>query len=174
MKTRRIKFILGLMLLWPMVGWSHALSPTYYPLGHLPIYLGAAWRPFFVLIPLAVAVEALMLWVCARSAGKLGNLWRAGVLYLVARAAETGTFFLLQSFPLFRRAGWTSSAAENFGPLLLFLGTGLMVAVPAGLLLYRRTNARPSVIVTAVCTSSFAGCVSAFGYSLLLIMTRGY
>jgi hypothetical protein len=48
-------------------------------------YLAADWWPFYLLIPLTVSVEAYVLWMWARPFGFLGNLWRAVVLYVVAR-----------------------------------------------------------------------------------------
>jgi len=174
MSRSRVKIILCLLLLSPEAVWTHALSPTYYPVGHLPVLLGAEWWPFFVLIPLSIAVEAFVLWAWARHVGTLGCLWRAAILYVVARAAEIAALFLLESVPLFRHAGWSSSAAENFGPLALFLAAGLAVAVPVGLLLYRRSAVKAGVVVAAVCTASLAGYLAAFGYSLMLMLTRGY
>ena len=168
------KLILGLGLVWPVAGWAHAVSPTYYPLGPMPISIGAESWPVFALIPVSIAVETFVLWTWARRLGTLGSLWRAAILYIVARAAETATMFLLGSTPLFRNAGWSSSAAENFGPLVCFLAAGLVVAVPVGLLLYRRTDMKASLVVMAVCTASLAGYLSALGCSLMLVMIRGY
>ena len=163
-----------LLLLSPGAVWAHALSPTYYPLGHLPVLLGSEWWPFFVLIPLSITVEAFVLWAWASRVGKLGSLWRAAIFYAVARAAETAALFLLESDPLFRHAGWSSSTVENFGPLALFLTAGLAVAVPVGLLLYRRSAVKAGVVVAAVGTASLAGYLAAFGCSLMLMLIRGY
>ena len=174
MSRSRVSIIFCLLLLSPEAVWAHALSPTYYPLGHLPVLLGAEWWPFFVLVPLSIAVETFVLWAWARQVGTLGCLWRAAIFYVVARAAETVALYLLESVPFFRNAGWSSSAVEDFGPLALFLAAGLAVAVPVGLLLYRGSGVKPGVVVAAVCTASMAGYLAAFGCSFLLMLTRGY
>jgi hypothetical protein len=117
-----------LLSLCPTTSLAHVLSPTYYPLGHWPIYLPAYWWPFSLLIPLTITVETIVLWRWTSRLGFLGSLWRAAVLYVVARAGETAMLFLLTTMPRFRMAGWSSSAAENFGPLALFLAAGLVLA----------------------------------------------
>ena len=61
----------------------------------------------------------------------------------------------------------------SFGPLALFLLAGLTAAVPIGLLLYRKAPAKNRRVALAVCTASLAGYVAAFGFSVVLIMTRG-
>jgi hypothetical protein len=171
MKNIRLKLIFALFLLWPMVGWSHALNPIYYPLGPVPFFLWSELRPFIVLIPLSIAIETLVLWAWARGFGTLGNLWRAGILYIAARAAETGIIFLVASIPGFRNIGdaaMRDSIVENFGPLLLLLTTGLVASIPVGLLLFKGTGIKPRGIAVAVCAASLAGYLAAFGYSLLL------
>jgi hypothetical protein len=170
----RFNFVLCLVLFWPVAGWAHALSPTYYPLGPLPISVGAENWPVFALIPLSILVEAFVLWAWARGLGTLGSLWRATVLYIVAKAAETAAIYVLVSIPRFRGAGWSSSNAENFGPLALCLAAGLVVAVPVGLLLYGRTDMKATRVVIAVCTASLAGYCSALVCSLLFVNLRGY
>ena len=171
--TARRRLIVGALLFLPMGTWAHALSPTYFPLGHLPVYLAADSWPFVALIPLTVAVVGVVQWAWIREIGLPGSLWRATILYLIARAAEAFAIFLLQSIPLFQRAGWSSSAAESFGPLALFLLAGLAAAVPIGLLLYRKAPAKKGRVALAVCTASLAGYVAALGLSLVLMMTRG-
>jgi hypothetical protein len=172
--TRHHRLIVGLTLLTPVAGWAHALSPTYYPLGHVPIYAGIEWWPSFALIPVSVAAAALVLHRWLPAPGLLGNFWRAAILYVVARAGEAGAIFLLQSIPLFRRAGWTSSTAENLGPLLLFLAAGLAVALPAALLVYRRTEPRTGRILVAAVVASLAAYLAALGCCLLIMEIRGY
>src|SRR5690242_11376775 len=95
--TGRHGLLIGTLLLFPTSGWAHALSPTYFPLGHLPAYLAADWWPFSALIPLTVAVVGVVLWAWIRETGWLGSLWRAAILYVVARAAESLAIFLLQA-----------------------------------------------------------------------------
>ncbi len=167
-----IKFLVGLLLFWPVVSWAHELSPSYYPLGPLPFYIGAGSWPYLVLIPISVAVETFVLWICLRKFGMMGNLWRAAVLYIVARAAETAAIFLSASIPLFRNPGWTSSFVWDYGPLALFFSVGLAAAVAVGLSLYRQKGAKSGLIVAAVCTASSAGYLSAIGYSLILLKAR--
>ncbi len=173
MNAGRHRLIIGVLVLLPVSGWAHALSPTYFRLGHLPVYLAADWWPFGVLIPLTVAVVGVVLWAWIREIGLFGSLWRAAILYVVARAAEASAIFLLQSIPLFQRAGWSSSAAESFGPLALFLLAGLAAAVPIGLLLYRKSPAKNGRVAMAVCTASLAGYVAALGCSVVLMVTHG-
>lgn len=175
MKNIRLKGIFALLLLWPMVGWAHALNPVYYSLGPVPLLLWRELPPFTVIIPLSIAVETLVLWAWARGVGALGSLWRAGILYIAARAAETGIIFLAGSIPALLRMGDAAmqvSIVENLEPLLLLLTTGLVVAVPVGLLLFKGTGIRPRVVMAAVCTASLAGYLAAFGYSLLLLKGR--
>lgn len=174
MSTRHQRFLVGLAVLTPFVGWAHALSPTYYPLGHVPIYAGIEWWPSLALIPVSVAVAALVLDRWMPGPGLLGNGWRAAVLYVVARAGEAGAILLLQSIPLFHRAGWTSSTAENLGPLVLFLAAGLAAALPAAWLMYRRTEPRTGRILVAVVVASVAAYLAALGCCLLLLGIRGY
>jgi len=76
--------------------------------------------------------------------------------------------FALESVPLFRWAGWSSSVAVNFGPLVLFVAVGVVVAVLVGLLLYRRTGMKARLVVMAVSTASLAGYLSALVGSLML------
>lgn len=96
------------------------------------------------------------------------------MLYVVARAGEAAAIFLLQSIPLFRRAGWTSSTVENLGPLVLFLAVGLAVALPAALLVYRRAEPRTGRILVAVSVASLAAYLTALGCFLLIMGIRGY
>ena len=168
------KTLFGLVLLSPVTGWAHALSPSYYPLAQLPVFLVTEWWPFLFLMPLSIAVEAFVLWTWTRHIGILGCLWRAAILYVATRATETAAIFILQSVPLFRHAGWSSLTAENFWPLVMFLTAGLAVAVPVGLLLYHRSTVKVGIVVAAVCTASLAGYLSAFGFTLILMLTRGY
>jgi hypothetical protein len=79
-----ISFTTLLVIIFPKTIWAHALSPTYYPLGHIPILLTFEWWPFFILSPLALAVEIFVLWKWFRPIGILGNLWRAALLYIVS------------------------------------------------------------------------------------------
>ena len=169
-----ISFTTLLVIIFPKTIWAHALSPTYYPLGHIPILLIFDWWPFFILSPLALAVETFVLWKWFRPIGILGNLWRAALLYIVSKASETAIAFALDSIPLFRRAGWSSSFVENFGPLTLFLATGLFPAMLIGLLLYRRPYNKTSTVMRAVFTASLAGYLAALVLSLMLVMIRGY
>ena len=171
MNSARVKLAICLWLFWPVAGWGHALSPTYYPLGPLPILLTAEWWPFAFLIPVTIAVEALILWAWIRRLGLLQSLWRAAVLYVVARAAETALLFALQSIPLFHNAGWGPST-RDFVPLVLFLAGGLLLVIPVGLLLYRRQQVRRAFVVIAVCSASLAGDLSAAGCSVILRKAR--
>ena len=172
--THATVLLAGLALLCPMATSAHSLHPVYYPLGPLPVVIAVEAWPVLLLIPLALAATTLVLWLWARRLGFLGNLWRAVVLYLAARLGETGLFFLLKSLPLFQRAGWTSSALDNFVPLVLLLAGGLALAMPLGWWLYRWTSLSAGRVALAVGTSSLAGYLAALAGTLLLVMFRGY
>jgi len=168
MNRARYNLILFLVWLWPVAGWAQGLpSPTYFPVGPMPFWLTMIRWPFMIrwpsiiLILLSIAVETFVLWTWAPRLGRLGSLWRAAVLYFVARAAETIMFFALQSVPLFR--------FRDGGAVALYIGGGLILAVPVGLLLYRGSGLKGSRVVMAVCTASLAGYFAALGYSLMLV-----
>jgi len=127
-----------------------------------------------MLVPLGVAAGTLVLWLWARQLGFLGNLWRAAVLYVAARLGETGQYFLLKSTPLFQRAGWTSSAAEAFLPLALVLAGGVVLAMIAGWLLYRRSGLKTGRIVFAATMSVLAGYLAALAGALMFMASERF
>lgn len=174
MSRSRTTIVICLLLLLPKTAWAHALSPSYYPLGHCPVLLGAEWWPFFLIIPTSIAVATMVFWAWARRVGILGCLWRAAVCYIAARATETAVLFLFDSVSLFRHAGWSSSIAENIGPLILFLAAGLIVTLPVSLLVFRRSGMTAGVVVAATCTASLAGYLAAYGCSLMLMLVDRY
>lgn len=164
----------GLVLVAATSARAHSLHTSYYPVGPVPVMIGVESWPVLLLIPLAIATMALVLWLWARRLSFIGNLWRAALLYLAGRIGETALFFLLKSIPLFQRAGWTSSALENFVPLALFLAGGVVLAVPVGWWLYRQTGLPEGRIALAVGISSLFGYLAALCGTLLLVTMRGY
>ncbi|NLH73569.1 MAG: hypothetical protein GX456_10995 [Verrucomicrobia bacterium] len=175
MSAPRCRLAVGLLVFCPVAAWAHALSPTYYPLAHFSLFLGVEWLPFFLVIPISIGVEGLVLWAWARHLGLLGNIRRAVCLYLAAKIGETAALYLFDLWgplPMFRNAGWSSSTAENLIPLSIYLACGLAVAIPVAALLYRRQQIRSSVIVIGSCSASLAGFFSAAACSWILMMLR--
>jgi len=162
--------LVGFVLLWPSVSSAHELSPTHYPLGPLPILIAPELWLIVFMVPVVLAVETFVLRVWARGLGVKGNLWRVAVLYLVARAAESAVYLSLGAIgPFFGwvAPGWTSSATETYGSLLLCLVAALIAKLLVAALLYRHTGLATGRIAKAVGLATLCGYLSAVAWGLL-------
>ena len=166
-----LAFVFGLVLLWPPSASAHELNPAYYPLGPLPVLLASEMWLIILMLPIVLVVETFILAAWARELGVKANLWRVAVLYVVARGAETAAdFSLLAIGPSFGwfAPGWTSSATETFGSLLLCLVAGLIAKLLVALLLYRRTRLATARIAGAVGLATLSGYLSALVWSFIV------
>jgi len=162
-----INLMACLCFICPAVGLGHSLSKTYCPLGYFPMLLAMQSWTYLSMILLTVMVETFVLWRWVRRIGFHGNLWRAAVLYLVARASETAMLYALLSVPFFRVAGWGSSAVLDYGVLVTCLVAGLLAKVPAGIYLYRCAEMKGRDVALAVCTASLVGYLIALSCAMM-------
>ena len=170
MRKAFLSFVFGLVLLWPLAGSAHELSPTHYPLGPLPVLIASEMWLIILMLPIVLVVETFVLRVWARKLGVKANLWRVAVLYVVARAAETAAYVSIAAIGSFFgwvAPGWTSSAIETFGSLLLCLVAGLIPKLAVALILYRRALLTTAQIASAVGLATLCGYLAAVAWSFI-------
>jgi hypothetical protein len=149
----------ALLLLWPAVAFAHALSPTHFPLGPMPILIWMECRPLVWLLPITLAAETLVLWAWMRQLGVLGNLWRAALLYIAGRVCETAALACLGGIGM--TPGWYGGAPEIFGTLAVCLLAGWAGKLGAARFLYRHAGFHVRELLVPVTVATAAGYVAA-------------
>jgi len=61
MRRRLLAFVFGFVLLWPLAGSAHELSPTHDPLGPLPVLVASELWLIVFMLPIVLAVETFVL-----------------------------------------------------------------------------------------------------------------
>jgi len=173
----RLTWVFAVLPLCPAAVFALHPSPTNWPLGPLPfwpycsLYCGGRWSWWdFFDGPVMLATETLVLGVWMRQFGVLGNLWRAALLYIVARVSETVAAVCLSPIwmPGFT---WWVLLLDRPLPVLVTVA----VCLPAGWagklaiarFLYRRAEFRARQLVVPLAVATAVGYVCALSWILV-------
>ena len=157
---------LAVSLATPSLCHAHALHPGYYPLGPHPFVFPLTTPTWLLSVIVVVGIQAAILRYMVSNRKPSGNLWRAGVAFLVSKAAES-----IPGCAILWAAPWVmwsddSSWAVFWAPLLLF-GVGFVANVVLVWLFFRKQ--RPSKVRIL----ATAGLLSVTSYVVLLSSTLG-
>lgn len=169
MKQSSTVLVFFFLISCPAIVHAHSLSPLHYPLGPLPFFL---WKEDWVLVlvvPTSLMATTCVLWAWIRPPNLAGHLWRAVIIYAVARASETAMLFTFRMVG-WSQPGWTPSSLETMASLVLCLLAGAIPAALIGLFLYQGLSASKWRRLLAVVTATVGGYVAA--YSCVLLAMR--
>jgi hypothetical protein len=162
MKQTSTVLVFFFLAFFPAIVHAHSLSPLHYPLGPLPILLWKEDWAFVFMAPTSYFATTCVLWAWVRPPRLAGHLWRALIIYAVARVFETAMLFV---FPLvgWSQPGWTPSSWETVISLVICLLAGAVSAALIGLFLYQGFSSPKWRRLLAVVTATAGGYFAAYG-----------